>query len=121
MRSIPVLLLALILAGCGQKEVSYKDKIQPILTARCVSCHGPNLAYDKVLLSSYQEVMSSKARSGKQPIVTPGNLEESRLYVLCATLQKQFRMPPDTSHNIALPNEELVLISKWIIQGAKDN
>jgi hypothetical protein len=121
MRSVLILLVAFLLAGCGKKEVSYREKIQPILTARCVPCHGPNLAYDKVLLSSYQEVMNSKARSGKQPIVTPGNLEESRLYVLCATLQKQFRMPPDTSHNIPLPNEDLVLISKWIMQGAKDN
>lgn len=121
MRTMLIGLLALVLAGCGQKEVSYRDKIQPILTERCVPCHGPEIAYDKIRLGSYQELMESRSRSGHQPLVTPGNLEESRLYVLCSTIQKQFRMPPDTSHKVPLPNEELVLLSKWIMQGAKDN
>lgn len=121
MRPSHVLLIAVILAGCGGKEVSYREKIQPILTERCVSCHGPNLAYDKIRLGSYRELMDSKTRSGKQPLVTPGNLQESRLYILCSTVQKQFRMPPDTSHKVPLPNEELRLLSKWIMEGAKDN
>ncbi len=121
MRTLLMSLVVLILAGCGQKEVSYRDKIQPILTQRCVPCHGPDLAYDKIHLASYQELMASKTRSGKQPLVTPGNLEESRLYVLCSTIQKAFQMPPDTSHKVPLQNEELVLLSKWIMQGAKDN
>jgi hypothetical protein len=73
------------------------------------------------MMGSYQELMNSKTRSGKQPLVIPGNLDESRLYVLCSTMQLQFRMPPDTSHKTPLPKEELVLLSKWIMQGAKDN
>lgn len=121
MRSFPFLLIALVLAGCGQKQVSYRDQIQPILTARCVPCHGPEIARAKIAMGSYQELMNSKARSGKQPLVTPGKLEESRLYILCSTNQSDFRMPPDTSHKTPLPKEELVLLGKWILQGAKDN
>ncbi len=122
MRPAFMILIALVFVSCAKKDVSYRDQIQPILTQRCVPCHGPNLSYDKILLGSYQELMNSKTRSGKQPLVTPGNLEESRLYVLCSTLQKQFRMPPDTSHTfLPLPNEDLVLLSKWIQQGARDN
>jgi hypothetical protein len=121
MRSFQILLLALIIVGCGQKPVSYRDQIQPILTARCVTCHGSDVPRAKIVLASYQELMNSKTKSGKQPLVTPGNLEESRLYVLCSTIQSQFRMPPDTSHTTPLPNKDLVLLSKWIMQGAKDN
>ena len=121
MRSIPILLVAIVLAGCGQKEVSYRENIQPILTARCVPCHGPDIAFDKIHLASYQELMASRTRSGKQPLVTPGKLEESRLYVLASTSQSEFRMPPDTAHKTPLPKEELALLSKWIMQGAKDN
>ena len=116
-----ILLVALILVGCGQKPVSYRDQIQPILTARCVPCHGLDVARAKIKLGSYPELMNSKTRSGKQPLVTAGSLEESRLYVLCSTVQSQFRMPPDTSHKTPLPKEELALLSKWIMQGAKDN
>jgi hypothetical protein len=121
MRSLSILVIVAMLIGCGQKPVSYREQIQPILTARCVSCHGPELARDKIRMESYQELMNSKTRSGKQPLVTPGNLEQSRLYVLCSTTQPQFRMPPDTSHRTPLPKEELVLLSRWIMQGAKEN
>jgi hypothetical protein len=121
MRTIPILLLALIFVSCGQKEVSYREQVQPILTARCVPCHGPDLAYDKIHLGSFQELMSSRTRSGKQPLVTAGNLQESRLYVLASTSQSEFRMPPDTAHKTPLPKEELALLSRWILQGAKDN
>jgi len=121
MRSIPILLLALILVSCGQKEVSYREQIQPILTARCVTCHGPDIAYDKIRLGSFEELMNSRTRSGKQPLVTAGNLQESRLYVLASTSQSEFRMPPDTAHKPPLPKEELALLSRWILQGAKDN
>ena len=121
MRSSLILLAAFILMSCGQKQVSYREKIQPILAERCVSCHGPDLARAKVSVASYQELMKSKTKSGRQPLVTPGNLEESWLYTLCSTVQPQYRMPPDTSHKVPLPKEELALLQSWIMQGARDN
>ena len=121
MRTLSILLIASMLIGCGQKTVSYRDQIQPILTSRCVPCHGPEIARDKIRMESYLELMNSRTRSGKQPLVIAGDLAQSRLYVLCSTSQPQFRMPPDTSHRTPLPKEELVLLSRWIMQGAKEN
>jgi hypothetical protein len=121
MRQFGCLLLACIVFGCGQKPVSYRDQIQPVLNTRCVKCHGGEMTLGKISLTSYESLMSSKTISGKQPLVYPGSPTESRLYILCATNQAHFRMPPDTSAITPLPGPELELLAKWITQGAKNN
>jgi uncharacterized membrane protein len=121
MKHLGILLLIVLFLGCGEKPVSYRESIQPILNAHCVRCHGSEEAYGKIVLTSYKDFMKSRTISGKQPLVTAGDLQESRLYVLCATSQAHFRMPPDTSSVTPLPEEELKLLARWIMQGAKDN
>ena len=124
MRLSTVLLIALVLAGCGRKApdtVSFKGQIQPILNARCVSCHGPEKAEGKIVLVSYDAVMNSRILPGKKPLVIPSNQAQSWLYILCATDQPHYRMPPDTSSRSLVPREELLLIANWIKQGAQNN
>ncbi len=114
-------LLSLLILGCGPKIVSFKTQIQPILTARCTSCHSGEKPRGKISLASYASMMSAKAVSGKGPLVIPGGPYQSRLYIVCSTNQPQFRMPPDTTKIPALSTDELTLLIKWINQGAKDN
>jgi hypothetical protein len=121
MRSFVCLLLSFIVLSCGQKPVSYRDQIQPILNTRCVKCHGTEMTLGKISLTSFESLMSSRTISGKQPLVYPASPSESRLYILCATNQAHFRMPPDTSAITPLPGPELELLAKWITQGAKNN
>jgi hypothetical protein len=66
-------------------------------------------------------VMSARTPRGKKLLVMPGDATESWLYILSGTDQLHFRMPPDTSHATPLPKEEVSMIGKWILQGAKDN
>ena len=121
MRLCSALLLAFILLGCGKKSISYQEQIQPILNNRCVKCHGGESQYGKVVLTSYEALMNSRSASGKDVLVIPGSPNESRLYNLSGTNQAHFRMPPDTSDVTPLPKEELELLHKWILQGAKNN
>lgn len=118
-----IVAIALLLPGCGRKEqpVSFREQVQPVLQARCVSCHGADNAAGKIVLTSYESVMASRTVKGKQPIVVPENLPESWLYVLAGTDQPHFRMPPDTSRATPLPKGEVELLGKWITQGAKNN
>jgi hypothetical protein len=111
--------LILIIAGCS-KSVSYKQHIQPILNDHCVSCHNDETHSGKVVLASYESLMSART-AGKVPLVTPGDPKVSRLYVLCATDQPHYRMPPDSSSFKRVPTEDLELIWKWIWQGAKND
>jgi uncharacterized membrane protein len=124
MRVFSLLLLSCLVLGCGQKgskPVSYRDDIQPVLNNRCVRCHGSENAQGNIVLTSYQNLMSSHTVKGKDPLVVPTKVSESWLYTLSATSQPHFRMPPDTSNLTPLPKNELELIARWIMQGAKEN
>ncbi len=118
-----ILFLALLLADCGKKvqPVSYREQIQPVLQAKCVSCHGGQGPAGKIVLSSYESLMASRTVKGKKPLVVSGSLPESWLYVLGGTDQPHFRMPPDTSRVTPLSREEVKLVGEWILQGAKNN
>ncbi len=123
MRLVTVLLLTVSLFfGCGnKKEVSFREDIQPILKERCVQCHGTEVQQGRVTMATYQALMDSRTRSGRKPPVVPGNPNESRLYILIATNQVEFRMPPDTSRIPPLAPDQVKQIGRWIMQGAKDN
>lgn len=124
MRSFILLMLSCFVAGCGQKgsqPVSFHNDIQPILDNRCIRCHGSEMAQGQILLTSFDHLMSSRTVKGKNPLVVPGVVAESWLYTLSATDQPHFRMPPDTARLTPLPKNELELIARWIMQGAKDN
>jgi hypothetical protein len=121
LRYTTILMLAVLVAGCGRKPVSFKDQIQPILNARCIQCHGTDVSRGKIILTSYAGVMNSRAVSGKEPLVIPGSPYQSRLYILSETSQAHFRMPPDTSKITPLPAQELEFLRHWITEGAKDN
>jgi uncharacterized membrane protein len=124
MRLFGAFLITLLFFGCGKKDqqpVSFRGQIQPILQTRCVKCHGEENAAGKVVLTSYEAVMNSRTVKGKRPLVVAENLTESWLYVLSGTNQPHFRMPPDTSHITPLPKDEVQILGRWIVQGAKDN
>lgn len=124
MRRFCFLLLPLALLGCRSKTpepVSFQSQIQPILNNRCVKCHGAERTLGKVVLTSYESTMNSRTHPGKKPLVVPGTPGESWLYILCATDQPHYRMPPDTSRITPLPKDELDLIARWVMQGAKNN
>jgi hypothetical protein len=121
-RFVTLLIIVVLVAGCGKKPISFKEQIQPILDARCTKCHGTEIARAKIVMSSYKSFMNSHTVSGKEPLVVPGSPYQSRLYILCETNQPHFRMPPDTSIATApLPPAELDLLRHWIAEGAKDN
>ncbi len=124
MRLSVMILLPFVLAGCGKKAsepVSYSKQIQPILNSRCISCHGTEKADGKIVLTSYESLMSSRIPHGKKPLVIPGDYKKSWLYIACSTDQPPYHMPPDTAQKALVPNEELLLISEWITQGAQNN
>ena len=121
MRTSFVLVVFVCIAGCGRIPVSYREQIQPILNNHCISCHGTENASGKINLTSFEAVMSSRTSPGKKPLVIPGDPAQSWLYILARTNQPHVRMPPDTSSQQPLPEDDIQLIGKWIMQGAKDN
>ncbi len=110
--------LAAVLAGCGDKPLTYQADIKPILDANCVSCHVPGGAgYEKtgLQLDSYDALMKGTKLG---PIVVAGSSVSSTLYRLVSgQADPSIRMPHGQA---ALPDADVSKIAAWIDQGAKN-
>jgi len=94
----------------------YGARVQPIFTARCVNCHGPDKHKASLRLDSYSGVM----RGGKDgPVVQAGNAQASDLF-------RRITLP--VNHDDFMPKEgrrplssdQLKLIELWIGAGASE-
>lgn len=112
----PLLVLACLVAGCGGQNDTRPAKWSYISTAivqpNCATanCHSN--------LSQRSGVLLDGIRTGYQQLVGrsfvfPGCAAESGLVALIKG-QGSRRMPPD----FALPNDDIDLISTWIMNGA---
>ena len=110
---------ALLLTACGEKEVSFKADIQPILAKNCLECHaagGAGAEKSGLLMSSYEDLMKG-TRFGA--IVKPGDGMTSALIMLVeGRADPSFRMP---HHKEPLSKDQIALLRAWVEQGAKNN
>src|SRR5574341_225011 len=107
---------------CGQvsppaKPVDFDREIRPILSDKCFTCHGPDEKQRQVGMRLDTREGAFADRGGYQVIV-PGNASKSRMYQRISHERKAMRMPPPTS-GLALTDQQIELIRRWIDQGAK--
>ena len=110
---------ALLLSACGEKEVSFKADIQPILAKSCLECHaagGAGAEKSGLIMSSYEDLMKG-TRFGV--IVKPGDALTSALIMLVeGRVDPSIRMP---HHKETLSKDQIALLRAWVEQGAKNN
>jgi len=110
--------LVALLAGCGDKPLTYQADIKPIIDANCVSCHVPGgTGYDQtgLQLDSYDALMKGTKLG---PVVVAGSSVSSTLYrLISGQADPSIRMPHGQG---ALPDAEVSKIAAWIDQGAKN-
>jgi mono/diheme cytochrome c family protein len=110
--------LVALLAGCGDKPLTYQADIKPIIDANCVSCHVPGgTGYEKtgLQLDSYDALMKGTKLG---PVVVAGSSVSSTLYrLISGQADPSIRMPHGQG---ALPDAEVSKIAAWIDQGAKN-
>lgn len=98
---------------CDPDVVYFDQQVLPILRSNCAlsGCHDAATAQEEVILTSYENVMQTAE-------IVPFDLNESKLYEVITDDDPEDRMPP--SPNTPLNSEQVQLIAKWILQGAKD-
>ena len=110
--------LAGLLAGCGDKPLTYQTDIKPILDANCVACHvpgGEGYAKTGLQLDSYEAVMKGTQFG---PVVVAGSSVSSTMYrLISGQADPSIRMPHGQG---ALPEKDVATIATWIDQGAKN-
>lgn len=100
-----------------KKKISFSRDVAPILVARCQGCHHDTKSAMGFNLTTYSKLRQGGKQSGPDEIIVAGKPDESRLVeVLQASAQP--RMPLKLK---PLTENEIVLISDWIKQGALDD
>ncbi len=90
---------------------AFQRDIAPILTARCVSCHGPEEQESFLRLDSHAEVLKGGLTGS---VIVPGDGARS-LLVQHLTGEARPRMPDGKP---PLPPDEIARITEWIDAGA---
>lgn len=124
-----LLLVVALVAGAGcARQASFSRDIQPVLSAKCLSCHdgsGEGSTKSGFNVKTYDSLMAG-TRLGK--VIVPGDAVSSTLYRLIAhKASPEIQMPPHHGESLAkgkkdpLSQDEIDTIKLWIDQGAKNN
>jgi WD40 repeat protein len=93
--------------------ISFSKQIAPILERKCLTCHGPEKAKGGLQLHTFERLR--QGGESKEPTITPGHPEQSKLYQLLVTKDPDDRMPQKDD---PLPADQIKLFARWIQEGA---
>jgi hypothetical protein len=102
-----------LLAG----DIDFNRDIRPILSSKCLACHGPDSAKREANLRLDVET-SAKAEHDGHAAIIGGDVNGSELVQRITSKDVDEQMPP-TGSGKKLKPEEIELLSRWIADGAK--
>lgn len=98
----------------GEEPISFSRQVKPILAKRCFACHGPDAQEAGLALDAFESA-TVELDSSLQAIV-PHKASSSELIRRITSGDESERMPPDGE---ALSPEEILVLHRWIEQGAE--
>lgn len=100
-----------------QEATLYADVVQPLLQAKCYSCHGANKQKGKLRLDE-QEFILKGGKEGK--VIEPGKADESEMIErMLLPMTDEDHMPPKEKKQLTA--NEISLLHWWINTGADFN
>src|SRR5205085_1215978 len=93
--------------------VSFEKEVEPVLTAKCYTCHAGNVKRGRLDLSNVAGMFKGGAHG---PALAPGKSSESLMIKLAGRTAKPHMPPKDEE---PLTPQELAVLKLWIDQGAK--
>ena len=102
---------ALCAIPISAQQVSYSQRIQPLLDAQCVACHGGAQTLSELDLTTPEGIRTGGVRG---PGLVPGSPEESSLYRHVAGMDA-----PAMPLGGKLPAEDIDALRDWIAAGAE--
>ena len=118
---LPLLAVAAPLGAAeaqAAEHVDFSKDVRPILSKRCLKCHGPDEGARKgELRLDLRAAALGHGKSGKTAIV-PHKLEESELVKRLSSTDPDEIMPP-ASAKMEMPEREREVLRLWVAQGAE--
>ncbi|ADB37010.1 PSD1 and planctomycete cytochrome C domain-containing protein [Spirosoma linguale] len=101
------------------ETISYNFDIRPILSDKCLACHGPdaNKREAGLRLDMAESAYKALKEHPSAHALVPGKPELSEVFLRITSPDTSIMMPPPAS-NLKLTAREIKLIEKWIQQGA---
>ena len=103
----------LFVAAAAVAAVDFETEIKPILSKRCLECHGPEKQKSSFRVDGRQALLAG-GDTGK-PAVVPGDSAKSHLMLVLRTNEPDISMPPKGDR---LSAAQLSLLERWIAEGA---
>src|SRR5579884_2376235 len=100
-------------AEVAPKPVDYSREVQPILTANCYACHGPDASQRKAKLRLDQRGSAIKK------VIKPGDADHSSFIRRISSSDPDEVMPPPDSKKDRLTAAQIDVLRRWINEGAK--
>ncbi|OWY24271.1 hypothetical protein C7N43_32335 [Sphingobacteriales bacterium UPWRP_1] len=99
---------------CQPGVVYFENDVLPILLSNCAysGCHNAQSHKEGVILDNYNHVMNTGE-------IEPFDPSESKLYKVITENDEDDIMPPPPA--APLSNDQIAIISQWILQGALNN
>lgn len=114
LRIAPLVLIAAGAMAADDAAALWKDKVQPLLAARCYDCHGDKKQKHGLRLDTPEGI----AKGGKEmgPLVKAGKPDESPIIkVVSMPAGEEESMPPKGER---LTAEQIGWLKAWIAGGA---
>ncbi|YCM43821.1 PSD1 and planctomycete cytochrome C domain-containing protein [Verrucomicrobiaceae bacterium 227] len=121
LKRVSITLLATTFTAAA--EISFNQDIRPILSAKCIMCHGPDDGVDEKGKPNRKAGLRLDTPEGAYAVkdgfqaITPHSLEDSEAWVRIT--DKDDPMPPEDGHAKPLTAGEKDLIKQWIEEGGK--
>lgn len=108
----------------AETRVSFQASVSSVIArAGCLSagCHDPSTRSGGLDLSSYDSLVLMGGTTKNPPTVTPGEADQSQLYLRVTSPETFARMPPCWDARLPLCPKEIDIIQRWIDEGAGNN
>jgi hypothetical protein len=121
-----IALAAIFFTGCHNatnsasgRNLDFNADVQPILAARCFSCHGPDPEMRKAGLRLDLGEYALKKRPGRPDAIVPGHPEKSELIKRIESHDPHYLMPQNPQGDAKpMSAAEIATLKEWIKEGA---
>jgi len=108
--------VAPMVSAAAADGVDFNSDIRPLLSDRCLSCHGPDATHREAELDLSREDDAKRDRDGYR-VIADGNPSDSELIRRITSTDPDEMMPPPDSGK-SLNSREIELLRQWVDAGA---
>ena len=111
-------LYAQVPAASSDKPVDFNRDVRPILSNRCLACHGPDEGKREAGLRLDEAASATAPLPSGSLAIVPGKPADSELLKRIHSTDNDVRMPPP-EFGKPLTDSEKSILQRWIAQGAQ--